>query len=502
MKLKSSPLPLLIGLTGLLACEGKPKTKTKIVEVEKTYNFTKTSYGTPITLGLSDTGCRADASFSLFSSAIDKVVHNEEETLTTTIIIQKNSKSSTQKISVEEKNDLEFNLNPEPLYTCRSNLAYREDSKEFVALAMKNQVESAYTRYQEVLSKVIRTDLALDLPPLKSVTLNVTPVYKTIDRLVNENGKATETLSVETDNATYGLNRQLEPTISSYMQSKESQSLNIFNGMPLWKIPGVFQHEYGHHIFATFFASLETKNFLDYKDFVSSHPEIHEIYAHPQRQAQRLQSPSYQAALSGFVSSPSFLYGALNEGFADLWAFYTLKNDPNTFNIKCFANDRQVSSSLFSNGIEKKWDSQAWSILFENKEKEVIPKSSNDCGFPSLGEIHFLGAVFAHTIDAAFQSVASSAYPSQDAASLKAEMSLVWLKTLASSFEVVDLSSRATLSRMTNTALGTAKAYLGTESNALFCNTVKLKFPFLLERWSKAETAHEDINGISAFCPR
>src|SRR5690606_10031870 len=127
---------------------------------------------------------------------------------------------------------------------------------------------------------------------------------------------------------------------------REGQKEIPYAGMPLWKLPFVPVHEYAHHIFAT--------NIPEFKKYGDSH-QISASLCFGKISSKNHFEKELTSA-TGKVKNFE-VYSAFNEGFADLVAFYgnggaSSKNSLKS--VTCFEKNREVDSSRFYNGQDKK----------------------------------------------------------------------------------------------------------------------------------------------------
>jgi hypothetical protein len=289
----------------------------------------------------------------------------------------------------------------------------------------------------------------------------------------------------------------------SFPQSEVSRNLKLLGGVPLWSVEGVFQHEFGHFVFDSVMNE-GGRSFASYQDYAAANPELHLFHTPASHMARLAESPALRAGFTQFLRTQDFFIGSLNEGFADLWAYYTLKQPMDMFNVSCFAKNRNVADAAFYNGVSKSWDETLWNKSFLGDLKLVAEFNAADaveaCSQPSFTDIHIIGAAMAHTADAVFSAAAQTHSTDNNSSLLKAEMSLAWLKSIKDSNEFEDLGGKASLSRILNTAVGTGISYLKGTDKTAFCAVVSSKFPALVKRWKDPKTDNEDVSGVVSFC--
>ncbi len=484
----------------LVGCEAK--TKTKIVEVnkEKVYTFTKESYGTPVPVPSVDPNCNSSRGLNLSNAIIENAFTGLQVIETTTNIEEDTFIGGAQKDIFRQTIETENINNGYIVSLCRSAESIPPYSKEGAAIGMKTQADAAHKLYLAIQAGRTRSDV--ELPALQKINLNAAIDVKLVERNVDKNDKATEETSFLTDNAVFSPNGKVSQLIS-YPQSTEAKQLGLLGGIPLWSVPGVFQHEFGHFVFHSIMNDSNSSGYAAYLEYSARHPDLH-LFHQPTHTARKIAaSPGLTANLAAFQQTQQFFIGALNEGFSDLWSYYTMKQPKDMFNISCFAKNRNIASDVYYNGLAKTWDSALWNKVFSFSLQDDLRNVSRDpverCSQPIFSSIHIVGAAMAHTADAVF-TAAALANPSKDSSILKAEMSIAWLQTMKQSDEFSDLGAKASLSRILNTAISTGMTYLNGGDSTQFCKVVTSKFPALVSRWKSPKTDNEDLAGVVGFC--
>lgn len=210
---------------------------------------------------------------------------------------------------------------------------------------------------------------------------------------------------VKTDNASYNSENQ---EIVFLPQSKEGIKAGLFGGIPLWEIPMVASHEYGHHAFNSIMS-----NYQDKRKETSAHlcfdNQVDKNFA-SNDQSSKLTIDD--------------MMGALNEGFADLVSYYSLSSaEASLKNITCMEESRDISFDHFKDKTKKEFSVEVIAIM--TGKKYVQP--SRRCHIPDFTEIHDLGAVFASITDKLFNK--SNLNKSE-----KMSLLIKWLKRLNDDF--------------------------------------------------------------------
>jgi hypothetical protein len=505
------------------ACQ--PRTRTKVVTVAapespvaggaELIEFKKQTFGTPLPMNLADADCSTKAEAQAVNGEAVQGTwfgyqDSEEETISITTKILDNRTFARE---LTNKSDLRYTVQGErqELKVC-APLA-PSGSIEAVALKLKKAVDDSFNFY----GKVQESAPQLKLPAMPPVGLGLFPQYKKdvkrIEQTIRMDGSktqsATQTVSIETDNAFYSpfADDTLSPSlyaISVIPQSAEARLQGLFNSKGLWEFPVVIHHEYGHHVFQMLFGDSTVVSFQTYLDYWQSHRSLHSIHGslgatdysgNPENRKERI----------AFLSSPGYIFGSLNEAFADLFAHYSLKEAKGLFDISCFKQTRDVLSPVMYGGLVKVWNDALWRETFDISTRlgaDTLDKSEASplelCSQPSFDDIHVVGAVIAHTVDAAFQTAAAARPQNVAPALYKSGLLMQWLQDLRASDEVLELSSKQTLSRILNTALGTALTALGEHDKMEFCSVVQQKFPAMQKRWEQKPA--EDAAGILEAC--
>ncbi len=523
MKIRHAGLSVCTAILLVTACQ--PRTKTKIVTVTvpesptdngtDLVDFKKQASGTPLIPVSSDPICSArPGAQPLKSSAVQGAYYgyqdlNEQTIAVTTKVID----NQTFEREITNKTDLVYSVKSDKkeIFLCSESPA--AGSIEVIAQKIQQASDQAASFYSRLESQ--RPDLKL--PALPAIGIGINPQYKKdikrVDLMLKVDGSktqsATQTISTETDNAFYS--PFADETLSSSIyavsiipQSIEARDQGLYNGKALWEFPVVFQHEFGHHVFQMLFGDSTVLSFVRYMDYWQQHPNLHRIHASLANSNSTEDSREKQERRN-FLSSPGYIFSSMNEGFADLYAYYSLGEKSGLFDITCFSQTREVTSPVMYGGIAKVWSQELWSETFDISTRtgiELINRKDKTpielCSIPSFDDIHIVGALIAHTVNAAFDTVAL-AQKSTDAAMTKAGLLMKWIMDLRQSDEVLELSNKQTLSRILNSALGTSLQAMGSSDTNRFCEVVRTKFPALLVRWT--DKPYEDSAGVLKACP-
>lgn len=228
-----------------------------------------------------------------------------------------------------------------------------------------NSIESAALNAAYYIHLVFKKVMPL-LPEheIKPITLKVGSIWKYEIQQMAPGGMFIGT-SYETDNALY---EAASHTITFLPHSRSKKA--YLYPMNFWSIPMVAAHEYGHHIFHTL--SPQTDSSLHLSGCF--HPIV------------EINKPDANIKNMDVEHS-------LNEGFADLIAFYALPaNERGVQGINDLDKDRDVSSAQFS-GLK------AEKTYNEHVLRGFFNSSSAPIDHLRYRSPHLFGAVFAHRVD-------------------------------------------------------------------------------------------------------
>lgn len=217
------------------------------------------------------------------------------------------------------------------------------------------------------------------------------------DRIIKEDLRLT-------DNAFY------LPHLSSVVfmpQSEESRDGGGFGNIPLWEVPMVGSHEYAHHVFHSVMNSASAE-LADYNHSCFTQNPV-------EAQAQALQVDSVGPRTVGVAD----VLGALNEGFADLIAYYTLdEGERGLRGVVCMETSREVGSAVFPNNEPKLFSENMMDTFLSG-----IPQESVGCFDPNFQQIHTVGAVFANVSERLMSSMGLTKKQ-------KLSLMITWLKDM------------------------------------------------------------------------
>lgn len=288
--------------------------------------------------------------------------------------------------------------NEKDVEICPGYTDYTGSSFESAALSITYSIKKTN---EAVLAAV--PDLSIS-----PVEIKVAPLYgKKI--IAKENGKNYIYTMYDTDNAFY---KPWDQTIHFLPQSEEGLEQGVFGNKPLWQIPMVASHEYGHHLFSMIYPK--------YSEYYSKGAHTHENCF--DSSGNPLHNHSQNVEGQSIFRSPNEVDNirSLNEGFADLVSFYSLDNDERgLYNITCMEVSRDVDSSIFADGSPKVFSSNVKNIFYSYTQEE----SDGNCETPNYQDIHLTGAIFAHATDEVLSMFTTDK-------TLKLKTVLNWLKKM------------------------------------------------------------------------
>jgi hypothetical protein len=237
---------------------------------------------------------------------------------------------------------------------------YKRESTYQVALNTYSFIDMSYKFLME-------NNIFTSIP---KINLYIHPTYEVVISPETDNFDPISTF--KSDNAGYGKNNILIYPQSVYKKYSTK----------LWEVPFVSSHEYGHHIF--------------YQLFKSAGPYME---AH-QKGFSNVLSAVFEHKV---FDRTSFYLSSINEGFADLFAFITLKKEFLSIEaLGCVAKDRHILRSRFAAGDFKKLTSrsiQLQSPLSFGFSSSINSFLDSKCEKLYDKDEHTLGAILAYNLN-------------------------------------------------------------------------------------------------------
>jgi len=311
------------------------------------------------------------------------------------------------------------------LKICDATRAYPRASVEGAAKISQKHLSTARQFYDRLPSKTALPDAALMVLPTVEKTATA------------DDGTVTRTVLV--DNLAYAPSFGGEPMFIVFPKSRRAVKQGLWTDVNLWEVPWGLAHEFGHHVFRqhTGRTGLELVPIQSFELTAAAGP------------------------------TPDDYWTAVNEGFADLFAFYTHGAKKGQLRgVDCFETNRDVTEPRFVTGDMKILDATV-------AAKFAAPRSGApaNCDKPSFQDVHTLGAVIAHGMDQLF--TANGLVDPQ----AKAEALLGWAERLGTLAEGRPASA-VTLASMLEQALTDGRQ----------CATARTYFPVYAGTWSLCST--------------
>ena len=305
------------------------------------------------------------------------------------------------------------------LKICRDRAKFPRTSHETVALTGLYTLNAAYDFHNELPSR------GNNLPPTELVIL---PRVERSFVVRNANGSSETRISLVTDNLAYAPAYRSGPAFLIYPKSQKADDSGLWKNLFLWEVPWAMSHEFGHHILRTYAlggannlalsgvsnSAIEnnfgaTPSIFDWSRVGYRAPVAGLISALLPSSLPSSPNPSNAIGFTfrntlapmGRTVGPSLYWGAVNEGFADLYARYSRNSgDGQLRGVDCFAGSRDVESPAFGDGSPKVYNERVKSIFLSPQDLD----GAATCSAPDFQGIHSVGAIIAHGIGAVFET--------------------------------------------------------------------------------------------------
>lgn len=331
-----------------------------------------------------------------------------------------------------------------PLHICKQNAEYSRESVESIALTSINNVNLVFNFYNSLSSA----------KPLAPISLIVLPE---IQRLY-PSGKA-----VDADNLAYVVRSGSEPAV--FVFPKTDSGRRIWPTANLWESSWMLAHEGAHHIYRK-----EVRATLTLTD--------EDVFLPILKWGPSAQQPP--TSLTSRTPSLKDVDDSINEGFADLMAFYSIDEDEAAFvNFPCFSKGRNLKSQVFETNEEKALSQKVLDVFLATEY--IHPKISTTqlaCDVPDYQDVHAIGAIIAHGINELF-SASPVATNAASATKKKGEMLLEWLRTFNATAKLSN--AEGLLKDRINSAIKVARQ---TKLTAEQCDVIDRVFPVYATEWS------------------
>ena len=320
-------LILPISLCFVVSCSKKTATKNSIVYLEK-------SVGEIIPLKFHNYKCDNQTNISPFNISYENLSSQNKFHFIDYTSKVKNTKirGSFQLTYSLSRKDGEFSNQFKKAWQLQDYLDFKPCDK---AVYDKFSYESAALKVSNILNKVqIKSGNFIQNIP--KISVKIAPKYEFIHVFKESQRKVYRIKQYLINNAVYAVG---EDELIFFPQGIDSDGNIPFDGRPLWEIPMVAAHEYGHHIFSTLFPG-----YLEIIKGSNTHLCFNNNEMHIDSNKVVFVSQSRQVTKTQALT-------AINEAFADMFAKYTL--DDELFSLKglnCFEKTRDITSAIFSTG--------------------------------------------------------------------------------------------------------------------------------------------------------
>lgn len=278
---------------------------------------------------------------------------------------------------------------------CPGTTEYKRYTYENAGITVTKTVDKTFNAVKAALPELV----------IESITVNITPAIEVIHQYRGGLLDKKQIVNFEVDNAFYN------PSEQSVNFLPQGETRKSEGKQPLWEVPMVASHEFGHHIFQQ---TLKDK----VKAEASSVVEHCFLDEHQHKQV--------LGKASERDNTYKFALRSLNEAFADLISLYTLDDDEiSLVGFKCFENTREPESRKTYNGQDKAFSFSGRQKMDSEELASISDPSCNDINFQ---RVHSVGSIAAHHIDALYTQL-------NLARSKKLKYLLLWLDKMAASFE-------------------------------------------------------------------
>lgn len=345
--------------------------------------------------------------------------------------------SRTGDIEVRQReNFLSVQNHGEKLDVCPTQSIYKEFTYEEAALNISNAITKTYTKLSA---------LNLEIEPIK---VRVAPRIFKDSRLIDENGNTQKLIGYEVDNAYYNPRSK---TVTFLPQSETYRDAS--GSPPFWQMPSVGSHEYGHHVFSMITGDKMRKSKVLSRGCFLGHDTVDKLLEEGSKRA----------------NDASFAVRAINEGFSDLIALYTLDDgESSTKNIACFDKTREAGSAKTKSGKNKVFSETGLELINSAVKVKSLAKSCNDINYQ---EIHKVGAVFSHGFDFVLGEMGADK-------EMKLKVLVQWLKVLSETHgSLKDSLAGEYLFSASELYLKTAQEIMKLEDNSAGCFALATIFP-------------------------
>lgn len=362
--------------------------------------YTVTSEGTPFTYELSQNICTFEEltmnpKVPYFANGVFNVGQIKDlrgKSLDESVIL-----GGEYKIKIGRVSTLESINTGTPFEYCISKLALIDGSLyKNAALSVLYPLRDFENKYKSLIKH-------LDIPKVK---IQILPKYSRIETKQVKRDKVTTTKYL-INNAMYLGSKD---TLIFLPQGNYKNYSIPFGGVPLWKSPAVVMHEYGHHLFKHLVIQNNDMNSLGDTGLCMDTRDLSIVTA------TNIKSERAE------VTKEDMLV-ALNEGFADIFAFYASGKKTFFKKMGCMEDSRDVQKSLFFSKSQKVLSETILNNFLDNKVNASVSCTTG----VNYQDPHMLGAIIAHGLYKTLESTNLSGHS-------KLEIILSWARELRSAY--------------------------------------------------------------------
>ncbi len=348
--------------------------------------------GTPVSLSLQDPTCqKSSTALVLQDGPIDRSYTGEGLYQGLELKIFKKHFS----LLIEAKDQ----SNISDIRVCRDRSGVRADTVEGATIKVLDDVKAANQFYRKTAENgSSTTPLSLNMFPLyeQYVKVEVDPdfVEEGQPSEIEQGGYVTDNAAWTYSTDENGVDRY---SMIFFPKSKELAKKGWFNGKGLWEVPFVARHEFGHHVFSEYMKNTDAFSSLSswYRK-KNSYLPLGTISGNGAIERSML------LARMGTSSQREAMWVAINEGFADLFAYLSMGGNDQLADFSCFSKNRQLSEGKFHDGRYKSVTDLVLNEFFTEEESSnplaLAVEEEASCQSYSLRDPHIIGAMIAHGI--------------------------------------------------------------------------------------------------------
>jgi hypothetical protein len=283
---------------------------------------------------------------------------------------------------------------PQTFKYCFDHEMLKENHFEDAALSILDPINKFENRYKVLLTE----------NKISKVTIRALPLYTRVKSKTRGNKKEINRAKL-INNAFYSPQRG---EITFLPQGTNEIGFVPFGGIPLWKQPMVALHEYGHHFFRSILGGSIVKD--KHELCIDNRSTLDLVSGN--RHRDNLVSTYRKVNKEKVIS-------ALNEGFADIFSYYSNVDNKNLKNFGCMEKSRDVESQTFIQGDTKRLTREAID-LFMSTEKHKVSACILETNYQS---VHMIGAIYAFAINNVLKETEASNLQ-------KLRLILKWIETI------------------------------------------------------------------------